>query len=743
MSFVHPSIFLAGLACIAIPIVIHLLMRRRRRPVPWAAMRFLLEAYRKQKRRLTLEQLLLLALRCLLIGLIGVGLARPMIGAAGLAAGPGPRTVYFIIDNSLASGVRDAEGATALERHQARAGRMLDQLESARGDRAGLIVLGGPAEPVVAPPSVDLEGVRSAIRAIEPTDGPADWTGAAAALRSGSEARREGEPAPAVVVLSELRAGTVDLRRPAPRLGLERGVVLVSHPASEAVDNVSVVDVQPLRGVLLQGAEGGAGEPVRVSVRRGGPGVSRAGVTEVRVSVDAAGAPPGKAGTGLVRWASGQEEANISVPAPSEGLAAGGERVLAARIDNDALAGDNTWRRPVRLGEAVDVALIAPPQGVAGTIDQFTPTDWYRLALNPEGDSRPGEGEVRATLIESSQAGVRPLAGFDAVIVPFPETVDEGGWRAIGQFVKAGGVVILNPTPGDGVNVWTDAMQRSLGLAWTIEREPVELEAPATLIPGREGADSTVGGLLGLLGGELEELLKPVRIRRVLGIELKDVSARVELRTGDGRPVLVVGEPTGGRGVVAMLLAAPDLKWTDLPVRPLMVPLLQELVRQGAGRAGGAWVGPAGSKVPAPPGAVELRGGDQGADVVPIAGGESGRAIRRAGAWRALDASGAEVGLIAVNADHEAAGVEVQGEAELTPWLSALAGESSWRWLEGDAVEPGPAVNAGVQGLAQTGEGGSPLSLPLLLAALAVALAEFAVARWSSHARGMSQEAAA
>lgn len=762
MSLLHPSIFLAGLACIAIPIAIHLLMRRRRRPVPWAAMKFLMEAYRKQRRKLTLEQLLLLGLRCLLIALVGVGLARPMIGAAGTLTGPGPRTVYLVLDNSLASGVTDAEGQTALQRQQARAGRILEQLDASRGDRAALIVLGGPAEAIVAPPSVDMAGVASAVRAVEPTDGPADWTGAAAVLRATASARRSDEPAASVVVLSDLREGSVDLRRPAPKLGLEDGgVVLVARPAAEAIDNVSVLDVEPLRGVLLRGADGGAGEPARVAVRRSGPGVSRSGVTEVRVSVEGADGVPGRAGLGIVRWASGQEEASISVPVPGEAAAAAGPsqgRVLAARIDNDALAGDNIWRRPVRMGEAVEVALISPPLGIAGTIEQFTPTDWYRLALNPEGESAGMtgvSGGVRVTVIESSQAGVRPLAGFDAVIVPFPESIDEGAWRAIGQFARGGGAVVLNPTPGESVNVWTDAMSRALGLGWELARESRELTEPMTLQPGREGAEASAGGLLGLLGGELEDLLKSVRVRRLLDVDLKDVSARVELRTGDGRPVLVVGEPSGGRGVVAMLLAAPDLSWTDLPVRPLMVPLVQELVRQGAGRAGGAWHGPAGSKAPAPAGAVELRGGDRGADVVAVAGGESATAIRRAGVWRALDASGSEVGLITVNADAESARVEVHSEAELAPWLNTLAGDSGWAWLDEEkmSLAAGPAgesSDASTDGGGarpglgrRTSEGGLPISLPLLLGAVAVAIAELALARWSSHARGMRQEGAA
>ncbi len=54
---------IAGLACAAGPIVIHLLNRRRYRRVEWAAMDFLAEALQQQRRRLNLRDLLLLFLR--------------------------------------------------------------------------------------------------------------------------------------------------------------------------------------------------------------------------------------------------------------------------------------------------------------------------------------------------------------------------------------------------------------------------------------------------------------------------------------------------------------------------------------------------------------------------------------------------------------------------------------------------------------------------------------------------------
>src|SRR5262249_6204963 len=51
----------------AVPIIIHLLNRKRFRIVTWAAMRFLLLAQQQTRRRLRIEQLLLLLLRILMV----------------------------------------------------------------------------------------------------------------------------------------------------------------------------------------------------------------------------------------------------------------------------------------------------------------------------------------------------------------------------------------------------------------------------------------------------------------------------------------------------------------------------------------------------------------------------------------------------------------------------------------------------------------------------------------------------
>src|SRR6266571_6170536 len=76
---VNPWLFVGGLVAVLLPILIHLLNKRKFRVVDWAAMEFLLDADKKNRRRIRLEHLLLLLLRCLAVFLIGLLLARPFL----------------------------------------------------------------------------------------------------------------------------------------------------------------------------------------------------------------------------------------------------------------------------------------------------------------------------------------------------------------------------------------------------------------------------------------------------------------------------------------------------------------------------------------------------------------------------------------------------------------------------------------------------------------------------------------
>lgn len=85
---------------ISAPIIIHLINRIRYKRVEWAAMEFLLEAMKRNKRKLILEQLLLLLLRIFLVLLTGFLVARFVGETLGRGAGSSGFH-YLLLDDSL------------------------------------------------------------------------------------------------------------------------------------------------------------------------------------------------------------------------------------------------------------------------------------------------------------------------------------------------------------------------------------------------------------------------------------------------------------------------------------------------------------------------------------------------------------------------------------------------------------------------------------------------------------------
>lgn len=101
--FASPWMLLAGLG-IAIPIAIHLWRHHPKQEVSWGAMRFLEQAMQRQRRQLSLQQWLLLAVRCLAIVALAMAVARPFQTARSgyfqaLESNP-PRLLILAIDDS-------------------------------------------------------------------------------------------------------------------------------------------------------------------------------------------------------------------------------------------------------------------------------------------------------------------------------------------------------------------------------------------------------------------------------------------------------------------------------------------------------------------------------------------------------------------------------------------------------------------------------------------------------------------
>src|SRR5438270_12974970 len=106
MPFLAP-ILLPFLALASVPIIIHLLNRRRFQRIDWAPMKYLKLTIKSNRRRLRIEQIILLALRTLAIIVLICAVARPVLSSTGLGAWLGGRTRtsrVMVIDDSLSMG---------------------------------------------------------------------------------------------------------------------------------------------------------------------------------------------------------------------------------------------------------------------------------------------------------------------------------------------------------------------------------------------------------------------------------------------------------------------------------------------------------------------------------------------------------------------------------------------------------------------------------------------------------------
>jgi hypothetical protein len=755
MTFLHPLILGAGLACVALPIIIHFFMRRRRKPVEWAAMRFLLEAYQQQRRRLQFEQWLLLAARCLVVALIAMGLAVPLVGgglAGNTLGGAKPRELFILIDTGLASAARDADGTTALERHKQAAAAALAALDPARGDRAALITLGGPADPVVLPPATEPGAVGEIIDALEPTESRTDIAGALSMVAE-TIGEDDADADRIVLVLTDWRAGSIDADTELPRLP-DSVRVVASSPATDPIDNQQITSVRPLRAVVLAGESGasdtaGSAQQVRVELRRLGPSLAESSAALIlRLDrVSAAGRPePDRAARTETpfTWAPGQTEITLVAPLPSIDNPSPGLGVLTAELragpGQDAIPGDGTVRRVVDVRRGLRVGVVARGRfgGRAG-IASFEPADWVLAALDPTGRSSTA---IEPVPIEPSAVDTPRLAGLDALFILEPGAVDTRAWARLAPFIARGGLVVIAPDAEPGAAAWTAPAVEALALPIDIDPEPTDHADPLAIT---STPDLDLGPL-SLLAAELQSLTGPVRVYRTLDVRpAPNASAgavRTLLRLSNDRPLVAVTTSTAGAdgpttGMVAFITAAVDPDWTDLPARPLFVPLVQELVRQGVGEARGSASVIAGSRPTAPPGSAELAAIDTPRRVALTPAGVAASPVRTSGAFAALDAEGAMRALAITNPDADAGRVATTDLGAAAEYLGSTGRPLTW--IESDETSgptAGPPITPGdvARALATNTEEGSPVAWIALLAALVLALAEMGLARRASHA---------
>jgi len=440
MTWINPGM-LGFLSLGAIPIIIYLINRQRYRRVPWAAMEFLLRAMKKHRRRLRLENLLLLLIRTAAVLLFVLAMARPSLdsGSLPVLTGDSGRSELFLVDRSYSMALQST-GRSSL---RVAADSARDRLKSlSKGDRVGLIYGGGFPDTITPTPEVVtdtgsllvLEQLEEAAIAYESLEVAPLLSVAADWVTTGPS-----RDTPWLIHLySDLQKrdwvggdGSTDpaIREALGRLDEANARVFV-HPASTPrARNVSVSSVTcgtPLLAVDL---------PTTFQMTVENFGREAVAGLEAELWID--GEVQGS------RRISVEPGASVSVSFPHVFRSVGSTRVKAL-VRSDDLEVDNERLAVFDVRESVEILVV---DGSYDTKDNSSEADWLKAAL--AGD-RVDETGVRLSpyllrTITPDQFSGEVLDGIDVLILVDVPEFSEPEVERVEAFLSEGGGVLFFP----------------------------------------------------------------------------------------------------------------------------------------------------------------------------------------------------------------------------------------------------------------------------------------------------------
>lgn len=565
MSFLAPG-YAALTLLFAVPIAIHLIGRSRAKPRRFAALELLVRSEKRVARRTKIRQWLLLLLRALAIAAVPLILAKPFVEAAtsdlpATAVG-GAQSAVLVIDDSMSMSA-ERRGTTLLEIARARARRIVEALGS-DSDAAIVLASRGGGAPV-AQLTADRARLERAINEVRPTYRPTDVTSAlkraAQILESAAHTERR------VYLLSDLAAHGFSGE---PPWAAGRGPELVPIDITDGkpLPNRAIVDLATEPAAQL-GPRG-----VRVSIAVANFGAEDLKDLVVTLRVD------GKAVTKGLLDVPAHEKASKRFfhvfPLSTNGGEIGVHEV-AGELSPDALAADDRRFARVEVRRDLRVLLV---DGDPRTSRRDDEVFYLETALRP-GDR--DDSQLDVTTVAPDELANRRLADFDVVFLCNVKAPDGA---ALADYVRHGGGLFI----ALGDNVDADAYSAALG-----DLLPQPLQALRTV--GATAADRSDGErqaagagqrlgrvdrnhpLLAPLADEhAVEALEAARFSRyALFRPTAEAQRQVLLRFADGAPALI--ESRYGEGRVLLWASTIDRDWTDLPIQPAFLPLMQQSTR--------------------------------------------------------------------------------------------------------------------------------------------------------------------
>jgi hypothetical protein len=565
MSFLN-ALLLGGTAAGALPLVIHLLQRRKRQTVRWGAMQFLLLKNRSQRRKFNLEQWLLLLLRICIPVLLALCMARPLLSSLSPASDQTPLSLVCLLDDSASMGSREDEKSPASI--AAKACELAIQALP-RGSEVSLIPLSNPEVPI-AKLTVDTAGAARALRQFQNQLAPAQISAgldaAADTLSHAHQKRRR------VVLCSDFQKSNwssdeADLRKmAAQRLQTQQPVpsLFLFDAGAPGGENVAVESVAFPKLPLGIKQKWGFTATLRNYGSKPRP------QTTLEWKVDGAFVTSSTVSIGAHESVQAVFEHAFNEPGP---------HTVEAITDRDSQPSDDAFFTSILVHDPLEVLIInghPSPEPMQGE------SDFLEIALRPKTASGgEGAGMLKPTVAEANSINAKTIAHHKIVILADVRLLSRQQVVDLEEFVRGGGGLLVFPGRQSEVEWYNKTLHASgLGLL------PARIDSLQTTSPA--GAAATIGTNL-----TRHPVLEPftrsdaafdeIRISNWYSLKLperdlihKDTAVPSTILSLDkGEPLFI--ERAFGSGTVIQSALPCSAAWSNLPARPVYLPLFQRL----------------------------------------------------------------------------------------------------------------------------------------------------------------------
>ncbi|MBN2582822.1 MAG: BatA domain-containing protein [Planctomycetes bacterium] len=569
MGFIAGA-FLVGLPLVAVPVIVHLLNRRRRNVMRWGAMRFLTEAVTRRRRMWRIDDLLLMVLRALAVAAFVFALAQPMI-SSGLFGESGSRDVFLVLDTSMSTS-REGPDGTAFRRQIDAARDLIGRL--GEGDTVRVLLAStGPQwlTPVAVPVNEDSKReLMVRLENLKPTLAAADML---RCTLEAVEAESSGRATTRIVTIltdgraygwrTEAAEGWKRIRKAAAEAKQPTTLNVVDvWRQTDAAANLSIESVSASRVIAALGE----GVSLTATVRNRGSVISEACLVSWSEGDQALGV------SSLAGLAPGQST-TVSI---EHAFGASGGREVTCRIEcPDDLEMDNTGRLVVEVVREAPI-LIVTSGGGQGPLDDDTAYVLAALGYDPSGKPRSAQAIFRPRIVSPQALLTERLSDYYCVVLANVPAPSEASLASLVQYVRGGGglwIVLGDRAEIESFNA--RCFVRGAGLS------PLSLDGIAgdaddwdhgvAVLPPAVNHSAT------RLLGDTERLdIDRVRVRRrcrFLTTEA-DKGVSVLLATEGGFPLVV--ENRLGRGRVIVQGIPLGARWSNLPACHVFVAMLYE-----------------------------------------------------------------------------------------------------------------------------------------------------------------------